>query len=324
MEREQPTADHDLAEVAETPASACAQDNESDGEQPRSPRRLRARLSSRLLGGNDATRRDTAKGGKKAAKKSRRSHVLRGHTDYVQCLAALDGDRLASGSTDHSIIVWNLAEGEQLAKLEGHTDKINCLAVLADGRLASGGGHWNQQKERWEGTDIIIWNLADGTQLFKLEGHEGSVRCLAAVDGNRLVSGSADESIIIWNLADGTQLAKLEGHTHIVTSLAALDGGRLASCSWDKSIIIWNLADGSQLAKLEGHTGEVSCLIALDGDRLASCAWDSSILVWNLADGEQLFKLEGHTWPVSSLAALAGDRLASGSSDFTIRVRHLD
>ena len=70
MEREQPTADHDLAEVAETPASACAQDNKSDGEQPRSPRRPRARLPSRLLGGNDATRRDTAKGGKKAAKNS--------------------------------------------------------------------------------------------------------------------------------------------------------------------------------------------------------------------------------------------------------------
>ena len=62
MEREQP-------EVAETPASACAQDNESDGEQPRSPRRPRARLPSRLLGGNDATRRGTAKGGKKAPKK---------------------------------------------------------------------------------------------------------------------------------------------------------------------------------------------------------------------------------------------------------------
>ena len=61
MEREQP-------EVAETPASACAQDNESDGSQPRS--KLARRLSSRLHIGNDATRRDTAKGGKKAAKNS--------------------------------------------------------------------------------------------------------------------------------------------------------------------------------------------------------------------------------------------------------------
>ena len=80
-----------LPQVAEAPAPACAQDNESDGEQPRSPRRPRARLPSRLLGGNDATRRDTAKGGRKAAKKSRRSLVLKGHRLWVTSLAALDG-----------------------------------------------------------------------------------------------------------------------------------------------------------------------------------------------------------------------------------------
>ena len=51
---------------------------------------------------------------------------------------------------------------------------------------------------------------------------------MAALDRNRLASGSDDKSIIIWNLADGAQLAKLEGHTEPVWSLAALDGGRLA------------------------------------------------------------------------------------------------
>ena len=160
MLREQPTADPDLAEVAETPSPACAQDNESDGEQPRSPRRPRARLPSRLLGGNDATRRDTAKGGKKAAKNSphaasptrlagfstlrrlraarpatphapktvncwaaargpysRRSLVLKGLEGHVYALAALDGGRLASSSGDNFVIIWNLADGAQLAKL---------------------------------------------------------------------------------------------------------------------------------------------------------------------------------------------------------------
>ena len=285
--------------------SVCAQDNESDGTtdeaQPSTvlaPRRRRLvrNLSSGLFGNVNLTsergRLDTAKV-EKAVKKSRRlsprSLVLRGHTFRVRCLAALDQGRLASGGgslNSSEIIIWNLADGKQLAKLEGHTKSVTCLAALDGDRLASGAGLPKENMER--------------------------------VDGNE------DNAIIIWGLADGTRLAKLEGHTYSVTCLAALDGGRLASCSWDKSIIIWNLADGSQLAKLEGHTGEVSCLIALDGDRLASCAWDSSILVWNLADGEQLFKLEGHTWPVSSLAALAGDRLASGSSDFTIRVRPLD
>ena len=60
----------------------------------------------------------------------RRWLVLEGHTDSVNCLAALDGDRLASGSSDNSIIIWSVADGKQLAKLEGHTGSVTCLAVL--------------------------------------------------------------------------------------------------------------------------------------------------------------------------------------------------
>ena len=54
---------------------------------------------------------------------SRQSLVLKGHTNDVNCLAALAGGRLASGSDDKSIIIWNLADGSELAKLEGHTKK---------------------------------------------------------------------------------------------------------------------------------------------------------------------------------------------------------
>ena len=102
MVKVQPTTDHDgvaaaappvLAEVAEAPAPACTQEHESDG--------------------NDKRRR----GGL----------VLKGHTDYVRCPAALDGDRLRRGAAiDESVIIWNLADGTQLAKLEGHTDDVNC------------------------------------------------------------------------------------------------------------------------------------------------------------------------------------------------------
>ena len=172
-----------------------------------------------------------------AAAPSRRSLVLKGHTDSVYALTALDGGRLASGSFDKSIIIWNLTDGEQLARLARHTDYVQCLAALDGDRLASGS---------WDNS-VIIWNLGDHTQLAKLEGHTHEVWCLAALDGNRLASGSADESIIIWNVADG-QLAKLEGHTRWVNCLAVLDGGRLASGSDDKTIRVRPLAKLAALA----------------------------------------------------------------------------
>ena len=259
--------------------------------------------------------------------------MLKGHEGHVYALAALDGGRLASSSGDNFVIIWNLADGAQLAKLEGHTGSVYCLAALDGSRLASGS----------RDDSIIIWSLADGALLSKLEGHTNWVSCLAALDGDRLASGSFDKSIIIWNLADGTQLAKLEGHTSVVSSLATLDGGRLASGSGDKrplavsnptarvrrglrqakSIIIWNVADSEQLAQLEGHRDSVWCLAALDGDRLASGSDDKSVIIWNLADGEQLAPLEGHRCGVYCLAALDGDRLASGSSDHSIIIWNL-
>jgi len=71
---------------------------------------------------------------------SRRSLVLKGHTDYVLCLARLADGRLASGSVDTSIIIWSVAEEKQVAKLEGHTESVTNLAALADGWLVSGSG----------------------------------------------------------------------------------------------------------------------------------------------------------------------------------------
>ena len=114
MVKVQPTTDHDgvaaaapsdLAEAAEAPAPACTQEHESDGTD-KAP--------------------------------SRRSLVLKGHTSCVYSLAELDGSRLASGSADNSVIIWNHADGAQLAKLQGHTDEVRCLAALDGYRLASG------------------------------------------------------------------------------------------------------------------------------------------------------------------------------------------
>ena len=162
-----------------------------------------------------------------AAAPSRRSLVLKGHSGTVSCLAALDGDRLASSSGDDDpIIIWNLADSTHTT-LEGHTGKVSCLVALDGDRLASSGCM----------DSIIIWNLTDGEKLARLDhGDWRDVYCLAALDSGLLASGgggkhSEDYAIRIWSLTDYTQLAELKRHTGSVWRLAALDGDRLASGS---------------------------------------------------------------------------------------------
>ncbi|WPJ60807.1 hypothetical protein SMAC4_13298 [Sordaria macrospora] len=107
---------------------------------------------------------------------------------------------------------------------------------------------WIQTKPAVE----LDWNACFQT----LEGHSSYVRSVAfSPDGQRLASGSDDQTIKIWDPASGSCLQTLEGHSSGVNSVAfSPDGQRLASGSRDKTIKIWNPASGSCLQTIPTTT----------------------------------------------------------------------
>jgi WD40 repeat protein len=72
----------------------------------------------------------------------RECQVLRGHTDEVFAAAFHpDGTRLATAGRDRAFLLWDLARGEEVARLPGHTSYVWSLAFSPDGAtLASGSG----------------------------------------------------------------------------------------------------------------------------------------------------------------------------------------
>ena len=68
--------------------------------------------------------------------------MLSGHTDDVFAVAFHpDGRRLASAGRDRAVWLWELARGEEVARLPGHTSYVWSLAWSPDGTtLASGSG----------------------------------------------------------------------------------------------------------------------------------------------------------------------------------------
>eukprot|EP00798_Chlamydomonas_sp_ICE-L_P018000 gene18001-24409_t len=62
--------------------------------------------------------------------------TLRGHTDFVHSISySPDGMRLASGSKDKAVMVWDTETGESLATLQGHSGWVYSVVYSPDGKL---------------------------------------------------------------------------------------------------------------------------------------------------------------------------------------------
>jgi hypothetical protein len=96
----------------------------------------------------------------------------------------------------------------------------------------------------------IEWRNASELNLLTLEtyktsiqtGHQNSVNSVAfSPDGQRIVSGSYDNSVRVWDAVSGTQLLKLEGHQAWVWSVAFSPDGSSIISAGTEGWILWEL-----------------------------------------------------------------------------------
>jgi WD40 repeat protein/serine/threonine protein kinase len=237
-----------------------------------------------------------------------------GHAGIVWVVRFLpDGQRALSGSGDTNLILWDVATGEPIRRLEGHTSDIYGMDVSPDGVYAVSG--------QADG-DAILWDIDRGQVIRHLEGHTSDILGIDfAPDGKTVLTASADDTLILWSIPDGERLRQFEGHEADVWSVAfSPDGKRAISGSEDTTLILWDVETGGIIRRYTGHEdGIVNVAMSPDGKLALSGAWDNNVILWDVATGSIVRTLQGHTSLVWSVAfSPDGQTALSGGDDNTI------
>jgi WD40 repeat protein/serine/threonine protein kinase len=239
-----------------------------------------------------------------------------------------DEKRLAAGSYDARLRIWDLESGSLVSELTGHQSRITSVAWSRDGlSLASAA----QEPE------ILVWDARTGERRWKLEGHHRSVRAVAfSPDSHWLASAGRDGTVRLWDMASGQQLRRFDledGKVEVNAVAFGADATYLVAGCSDGTLRRLPLVPPDESARVEAGEAPQTLLrrvgeiwtIAVSDDPLHPHLLAAGRTARNIVEidegGRPTLNLEGHRNGISSLGySPEGNFIGSASYDGTVRL----
>ena len=117
-------------------------------------------------------------------------HITTFHNSFITCATVLNDSRLATGSDDNSIIIYNNKTFKPDLTIREHMDSVTSLIQLSSGILCSGS---KDKKIKFYNINGNTYNILQ-TILFHTDG----VGKIIELSNHKLVSSSKDGSIIFY------------------------------------------------------------------------------------------------------------------------------
>jgi len=191
---------------------------------------------------------------------------LKGHTEWVYSLSFnKDGTRLASGSEDGTVRIWDTAKGEIIRVLEDGR-LVSCVAYSPDGKTVASAAH-----TPGDSGDVYLWNTDTGIKTI-LKGIRGGTLGLAfSPNGQWLAASGKYNAVRVWNLAFNVSSNLPDDQEGLGRRLAFSRDGRFLAVA-GSNLSIWNVDTWSK--RSFPLTDRVSGLgLSTDAKLLALAFW---------------------------------------------------
>jgi WD40 repeat protein/serine/threonine protein kinase len=261
--------------------------------------------------------------------------TLRGHLAPVVAVAfSPDGQRIVTGSYDHTARVWDAEQGAELMVLRGHDHEVKAVAFSPDGRLIVTGS---------ADRTVRLWDAVTGQGGRPLEGHEHWVTSVAfSPDGRWIVSGSLDGTARLWEADSGRWLHTFPHGVRVWSAAFSSDGQWVLTGGGDEVARVWNANTGEAMSpRIEAPTARMesrgdrrgftpfTAVFTPNNRLIITGSRDQTVGVWERVNGRELFRLQGKAhWlsplhtdvPLAVAVSPDGERLVTGRLDRTVDV----
>jgi WD40 repeat protein len=212
-----------------------------------------------------------------------------------------DGETLASGRLDGTIILWNLKTRKPFAQFT-FPNRLHKLMLSADGQTVMAAGNENTLAPafNYENT-FALWNVVKGTSIPLSLFRQFHVHLLALHPDGKLLAASIcprnnancdRPQIILWNLVADKPIHQPMTTTSTPIDLAFSPDGKLLTWSSGDGISLWSLA-AEQLVNTLSATFEKTSfeiyqhiVFSSNGNMLASYGEFGSFILWDMVHFE--------------------------------------
>jgi WD40 repeat protein len=213
-----------------------------------------------------------------------------------------DGKILATGSSDGSLRLWDVATGKEIREWPGHRDFVLALDLTADGKTLVSHG-WNTLDG-----NVKVWDADTGKERHNLpeKGNMSKIPCLSPSGKMVAVLNDKNYEVTVYDAASGEKK----------NSFPVDRGGNQVALIYHpggNSLFVTSFGDRGAIRRYDAATGKELVVVAKQRDiRSVSFSKDFSVVaaltqedksvnVWDVASGKLRGKLTADTklWTVA-------------------------